>query len=228
MLKLPQVTLIGFDSVHPESTLKAMLFSMRQVQFAQAVLVGDSKNPWVSDKAKEYGIELVHGQTTDRADHEYSVLENIGRLFETSHCLFTEWDGAVANPSAWNPKFLDFDFIGAPWVYGSQENLFGEPNPKHAAPVAGPENCVGNGGFSIRSKKFCVEVAKHVDRSNTHQICSDAWMCRTLRPALEKKKIRFASEELAERFSCENRIYSGQFGFHGASTIRLNNWNFDQ
>ena len=231
MLKLPEVTLIGYDSFQPERTLKAMRFSMRQVKFGRVVFVGDANNPVVQGRCSDWEIELKHGTSDSRIDHEYFMLETIADFIETSHCLYTEWDAAVVNVSAWNPQFLEYDYVGAPWVIGAQEEQFwvskSRPiNPKWKAPITDENNCVGNGGFSLRSKRFISEVKKHVDRNNPHQICSDAWMCRTLRHQMNQLGFRYASEDLAERFSCEDRIYSGQFGFHGDNTIKLNNFNW--
>jgi hypothetical protein len=229
MLKLPHITLIGFDSIHPEKTLAALKYSMRQAQFARVVFVGDSKNGWVTKRCSDWGMEFVHGPTTTRADHEWFVLEKIPTFFKTRFCLFSEWDAAVANPAAWTDDFLNYDYIGAPWPYGSVEERWWEKMYRptgQGAPVTTERNNVGNGGFSLRSKKFCELVSKKVNRRNPHQLCSDAWMARTLRPELEKQDIKFAPETVAARFSCEDAIYTGQFGFHGDNTIRFNNWHW--
>lgn len=230
MLTLPSVTLVSIDCIHPWKTLGSLIFSKRMVKFSKVVFVTDANIGRVRDAAKHHGIELIHHVTGTRHEYEFDMLKRLPDYFDTTHCLFQEWDAAVLNPTAWQ-SFL-YDYIGAPWPIGSQEERWwvNQQYPvrsENAAPVTTWANNVGNGGFSFRSKQFCREVAKRVDRTNGHQLCSDAWMCRTLRPELEKIGLIFAPEGVAERFSCENGIYSGQFGCHGQRTIKLNGWDWD-
>jgi len=56
---------------------------------------------------------------------------------------------------------------------------------------------------------------------------SDAWICRTMLPQLDTAGMKFASEDEALKFSCENRFYNGQFGIHGKNTIDMNGWKWD-
>src|SRR5690349_6482270 len=66
-------------------------------------------------------------------DYNRFVVTELHNHFNTEHCLLIQWDGYVINPEAWSDEFLQYDYIGAPW----------------------DTNIVGNGGFSLRSKRFC-------------------------------------------------------------------------
>ena len=57
------------------------------------------------------------------------------RYINTKFCLVTQWDGWVINSQKWNSEFLNYDYIGAIW-------------PDYSS------NQIGNGGFSLRSKKL--------------------------------------------------------------------------
>lgn len=231
MIHLPEVTLIGMDSKHPAATLRAMRFCQRQMIFAECVFAGDLSNPWVARRISDWGFKGISLVTSDRADHEYTTIEKTHTLFDTTHCLYVEADSAVINPRAWKSNWLSYDFIGAPWPIGAGDGTFWvsesrKINPKQMAPIAGEHNNVGNGGFALKSRRFCKAIAAKVDRNNPHQICSDAWMCRTMRPYIEGLGMRYAPSNVAADFSCENQFYSGQFGMHGRNTIQMNGWDF--
>ena len=218
MLKLPSVTLLGIDCVHPLKTIGAMIHSKRQVQFAKAVLVTDANDLEVRKLANGWGIELIHHISGSRFDYEWDMLEFTPDYFSTEFCLFQEWDAAVMNARAWTDAFLNYDYIGAPWVLHTVPGY----------PQCTEENRVGNGGFAIKSWKFCKEISKHVDRKNRFQVIhSDGWMCRIMREHMLAKGFKYAPWRLAELFSCEDKFYASEFGAHGDATIKMNNWNWN-
>jgi hypothetical protein len=76
---------------------------------------------------------------------------------------------------------------------------------------------VGNGGFSLRSKRLLEECAKlSFDGSEVE----DVVISRRCRPELERRGIRFAPNATASRFSYERAVPTGnEFGFHGAFNL---------
>lgn len=165
---------------------------------------------------------LFPGNTLQQGRENYSMfmIEKLNDQFQTSHVLTIHADGYVVNPSAWTDSWLDFDYIGSTWLYKDNMN-------------------VGNGGFSLRSKKLCSVLAS-MPHSKFHP--EDHQICRVLRPTLEKYGIRFAPEEVANKFAIEaygsgafihegqkGNLYSGQFGFHSVHCDFRNysNYNID-
>lgn len=224
MLGLPEVTLMAIDCFTPDKTVMAMVQSARLVKFADCVILTDTTKRYRlhpgqravhHTQGKEF--KSVEGVARKFApDYELAVLREPSEHCNTSHVLFIEWDSGVLNPSAWTPDFLKYDYIGAPWVDHHDPGW----------PACDGSNNVGNGGFSLRSKRLCKAVR---ELSFTHQgdpgmLASDSWICRTIRPKLEGMGLKFAPESVAARFSCENRVYAGQFGFHGKYTADINNW----
>ena len=131
------------------------------------------------------------------------------RLIEhvaTPYVLVFQWDGFVLDPSAWTDEFWDYDYIGAPWADGS----------------APPGRRVGNGGFSLRSRRL-LEALQDPDLDFDLARPEDKVICRELRPELEEKHgIRFAPVELAERFAFEHAAPPGPvFGFHGEFNLPM-------
>lgn len=134
-----------------------------------------------------------------REGYSEFCIKHLANYIETEHVLIIHPDGYILNPSAWDDEFLQYDYIGATWWYKDNMN-------------------VGNGGFSLRSKKLLDILAK-IDIHQTHP--EDDVICRQYRYYLEEEHgIRFAPEEVANRFSIEaygvqDKRYNGAFGFHG-------------
>lgn len=218
-LALPQVTLIAVDAFQPKRTVAAINFTLRLATFAGATLITSTECGDLGVIPSPLKVFHVNNPATrQRTWREEFWVKNLANCFDTSHCLHMEWDAGIGNPRAWDPAWLDYDFIGAPWPWPYQDKTCSTP--------CTAENCVGNTGFALFSRRFCAAVAGLAHPTPAELTTSDAYVCRTLRPALEKLGMRFAPESVAEAFSCENRIYSGQFGFHGRGTIRLNGWNW--
>jgi glycosyltransferase involved in cell wall biosynthesis len=126
------------------------------------------------------------------------ILKELHKYIDTEFALIVQHDGYVRNYKAWTNEFLNYDYIGAVW--GWYKDGFR----------------VGNGGFSLRSKKLLKLTARD-EIKQTHP--EDHHIGRTYRPYLETKGIKFAPEALAKKFSVEgygtNEVYADQFGFHG-------------
>jgi len=112
---------------------------------------------------------------------------------QTSHALFIQWDGYPTDPEMWSDEFLGYDYIGAVWPWFT-------------------DNSVGNGGFSLRSRRL-LDLLAGMPRVDYPE---DISICRQLRPLLEDRDILFAPEPVAERFSREHwPVGAKTFGFHG-------------
>lgn len=141
-----------------------------------------------------------YSQFITRRLHEYT---------NTTHVLVVQWDGYILNPGAWSATFLNYDYIGPPWQKWK---------------------VVGNGGFSLRSKKLLEATAKISPTELAHP--EDAWICNKHRVELQNLfRVQFAPYEVAQRFGFEGRSYDGvewkgvptayneQFGFHSYLTV---------
>lgn len=193
MLTLRDVTLCAVASRHPQLALRAMARVMQYVEFSDVLLCG----PREIREYLEEPIRLFEITPFDSVS-QYSmfVLFELASKISTSHVLLVQWDGFVLNPQAWQSSFLDYDFIGAVW------------------PQFGEGRNVGNGGFSLRSKRL-LDACQDPDFIASHP--EDLCLCHRNRDLLEGRyNLRFAPAAVAERFSYERALPSGQtFGFHG-------------
>jgi hypothetical protein len=192
-LSLAQVTLCAVDTCSPALAAQSLLHSMRHVDFGRVYLF---TNGWLP-KVVLPGIDIVNIEPIrSGADYSQFVLRQLPGYIRTSHVLITQWDGFVTHPEAWTDEFLVHDYIGAVW-----------PDE--------PENrSVGNGGFSLRSRRF---MAAGLDTRITQFHPEDQVMCREQRGFLQRVHgISFAPPQLARRFAYENETPLGiTFGFHG-------------
>lgn len=190
-LHMPDVTLCAVSCVNIEATFKAMEASMRNIRFGACKLLTDV--PVVSSNP---AIEIVSIAPL-RSSQDYSafVLQQLPDHVSTSHCLIVQWDGHVLDARRWRPEFLEYDYIGAPW------------------PQFGDGHDVGNGGFSLRSRRL-MEACRAPGFHTMHP--EDVAICRRNRSWLEARGMRFAGSDLAGRFATER---SGNlnlsFGYHG-------------
>lgn len=141
---------------------------------------------------------------------EYSkfMIRDLGKYINLDHILCVQYDGFIVNKDKWFPDFLKYDYIGAPW-HASQ---IGSDIPS--------EYCVGNGGFSLRSKKLldilCNDPIFELDKYNPE----DSVICQKNRAYLESKGIKFAPTAIAHLFSNENYVWNNSFGHHNHFELR--------
>jgi hypothetical protein len=194
-LDLRDVTLCAADSVNLALTARALHLTMAQCEFSDAVLF--------SHQPVEGAFRtIIVDKLNSLAAYKVFSIKRLLELIETRFVLVVQWDGYVINPGAWNPSFREYDYIGARW-------------PHYADSMT-----VGNGGFSLRSRKLLAALndPRYVLNDT---IAEDELICRTFRPTLEREHgIRFAPEGVADQFSYENIVPNlPTFGFHGMGNM---------
>lgn len=218
---LPTVTLLGIDCVDIDRLILAAGECMKEFQFAEVKLL-------TSLSSDHPNIVKIDPITSVEAYSKFMVSE-LNRYVDTPHVLIFQYDGFILNPSAWTDEFLKWDYIGAPWL-GAQWLVDRFEMP----PELIGTRVVGNGGFSLRSKKF-LETCERLDRAGAFRRYHPEDIMLTVweRPLLEKEGIRIAPYEVAKQFSYEddsvgdpkgNKSWNGQFGFHGLKWTDICNW----
>ncbi len=191
LLYLPQVTLIAVTSVNVMATIQALQASLSKVKFGACKLLTDA-NP----KGNLDGIELVPIARLGSANaYSKAILTQLADHVTTSHCLIVQWDGHVIDAGRWRPDFLEYDYIGASW------------------PQFTDGHNVGNGGFSLRSRRL-LEICRSPGFDSSH--AEDLAIGRVNRDWLEQRGFRFAPSALADIFSAERASDPrATFGYHG-------------
>ena len=215
---LPDVTLACIDTANHALALRAVTLCRRELDFGRTLFLTDRIPDGIG---VPNGIDVVAiAPLASRSDYSRFVLKSLVAHVTTPHVLLVQWDGYVVNAGAWDDAFLGADYIGTKWFWHDDAMR------------------VGNGGFSLRSKKLLealrdprivLPIAAAAADTGTSGTAPDAGtgaaapdaedvaICRTFRPLLEREYgIRFADEALADRFAFEAAYPVGlPFGFHG-------------
>lgn len=110
-LSLPNVTLVAMTSVNIQATIKAMKYSMRDIDFGDVVLITHRRPVNLSKNIRYSHTDKL----TDINKFNYKMVYELGSHIKTDFALIVHADGFVVNPDMWRDEFLDYDYIGAPW-----------------------------------------------------------------------------------------------------------------
>lgn len=192
MLELPDVTIVILDNKEIALAMLALQKTLRQIKPGAIHIYTDDR--WV-DCQYSAPTTFFRRDFHSIRDVEKCLWNDVPKDLTTSHMLMIQWDGWVLDAGQWDPSFLDYDYIGAPWPWYMI-------------------NRVGNGGFSLRSKRL-------MDRMWAFELngAEDSAMCRTYRKRLEAMGYVWAPESLARGFSFERGDQRPSFGFHGSFNL---------
>ena len=185
------ITLVAVDCAYPELAAKALARSAAALPVARTLLLTDRD-------IAHAGVEVQRiAPIRSRAAYSQFVLKELGAHIATDYALVVQWDGYVIDGDAWADEFWNYDYIGARWPH-----------------VQG-EFRVGNGGFSLRSKKLL--DALRDDAITLGEDNEDEAICIRHRELLERKYgIVFPDERVADRFAFDvSRPNGPTLGFHG-------------
>jgi len=203
MSAFADITLVCVDDLDPGAALRLLRWQERILQPARALLF-TSTGMLVPEK---WRVQVASCPRIDslEAYSQFMVRglpKYVGDGIDTSHVLVVQRDGYAANPEAWQPPWLRYDYIGASWK-------------GMACHYIEPGHEVGNGGFSLRSVRFLKAGMVLSALLQEHgPIVEDAYLCRHHRLWMEAHGIQYAPLEVAMQFSTEASIYRGEFGFH--------------
>ncbi|MEI6836014.1 MAG: DUF5672 family protein [Candidatus Falkowbacteria bacterium] len=217
--KLKTVTLLGIDCLDVKRLCLAMEICQTNFEFADVKIL-TSLNPGSSENI----IKIKAINSTEEYSH--FIINDLYKYVDTEQVLIVQYDGFILNPNAWTDEYLKYDYIGAPWLVADWSvNNFDFP-----AELLG-KFVVGNGGFSLRSKKLLNLTAKlSQDDEIKRYHPEDVSICVYYRKLLEDNGIKFAPTILAKQFSfesedMENYSWDNQFGFHGLNWTDISKWS---
>ncbi|NDC80832.1 MAG: hypothetical protein EB090_06175 [Verrucomicrobia bacterium] len=200
-ISLPQLTLLIYNpEKDPDLSARIINHVCSGIEFGDVIHLA-GKKPSLPHPGRWKQVPPANVAQGQR----FQALE-LNKYFSTPFLLHIETDGFPVNFDLWDPAFLEYDYVGAPWQKRGLET---------------GTNRIGNGGCSLQSKKFrnFIDSHAHLYREGT---LSDVFFCQELYPQAVSAGIRFAPLDLALRFSIENKIPefprwkpSQSFAFHG-------------
>jgi hypothetical protein len=195
------ITLISLSTDKPKSSLQAIKHCAEIFPFFDEIKLLSNY------EGQEENIKIHKVAVDSYTEYNRFIVEKLNTYINTDYCLIVQDDGYIVNPDLWKKEFLEYDYIGAPW-------------PWHGV--------CGNGGFSLRSKKF-LELSSQLSYEEDHHEYScapeDWFLCVKNRMYFLVNQIKFAPLDLAQTFSFEtpmgfpNEGKYNSFGFHGKHNL---------
>lgn len=203
-ISLSSITLVAVSSIKIRKTIRALKKSMQKINFQETIFISHRKPLWLNKKIKFIKCEKIDSLKK----YSQFMLYDLAEFIQTDFALIVQHDGYVIRPGQWDDHFLDYDYIGAPW-------------PKNKFFTKEKENIrVGNGGFSLRSKKLLNIFNKlrlPFSDYGTGFYNEDGAICVYYKKQLEENGINFAPIQVAAKFSHESSCddsHPQPFGFH--------------
>ena len=185
--------------------LDTMFHKLAARAIDKAVQVTGCSNVLVlSDQDFYPGSTWIKIKPIDFPTYSKVMFKDMHKYVKTTHYMVVQYDGMPTDSTYWDPEYLNYDYIGAVW-------------PWH------PEGSnVGNGGFSLRSRKLakiCSDpTLSHAPFGKYYG--EDELICRVYGKMFKDKGIKIAPTALAAKFSqeipgCKEPTY----GFHGGLSM---------
>ena len=204
------ITLLCISTDDVEGGINVVEESFKKFPYFDKCIVGGKES---SKRDQIEILDLSHIKNA-RGYNEFCIY-GLKDIIDTDFVLVIQTDGYILNPNAWLNIYLNYDYVGAPWYWF--------------------DNICGNGGFSLRSKKFIEESAKLFPEykwddptyvPHLYSTCpEDFFLCVQSRKNLLEKGVKFAPGDVAQNFSFEypiglpNEGMHSSFGFHGKHNL---------
>ena len=189
------ISYVVIDTLNHALSSHALELSQKRFPLKNVIIYSDCEAHWGGREV----IVVPHIQSA--SDYNKIVFYDLPLQLKTDYALFIQYDGFVLNGELFSDQYLCWDYIGAPWPHHRVHN-------------------VGNGGFSLRSKKLIKKVQEYLLPADLDS-AEDVVICRYLRARLEDKwDLKFAPVKIAEMFSYEMvKPEFKTFGFHGLTNL---------
>ena len=201
MIKVPDVTLIAIDCTDRiRGTIEALNTCVKSMEFGDVVLLRH-------EKPNDLPSFITHKEIKEikniDAYNSFIFLE-LYKYFDTSHVLLCQDHAYIINPEMWDDEWLKWDYIGSPWAI--VPNAYTANN--------GERSRVGNGGFSIRSKKICRLPSEkgwglREERGFKNE---DGQICCYWKKEMLIEGVKYAPLEVAVKFGYEKPMEENNYG----------------
>ncbi len=213
MINLDKITIVSVSCIREQNSLNAIKFSMNGINFGESKLI-------TSGDIKDSDVNIIKIDKLNYEEYNKFIVYELHNHINTEFALIVQDDGFVINPNSWNNIFFKYDYIGAPWALPKDDFSFRDS--------FGNIVRVGNGGFSLRSKKLLSLPSKlNLEWKPYFGFYNeDGFFTCHNRHIFESEGCIFAPLDVAKYFSHEAEIPEIQninpFGFHGKWSKYLN------
>ena len=214
--KIAKVQIVAISDLHLEETVKSLIKTQNSLDGSKAYFFTSKIEEVKKYIPKTKKINLVFiDPINNHKDYNYFIIYKLYKYIKFSHCLITQWDGFSMCNWMWNDNFLNYDYIGAPFLKRKNDR-------NYCRDKNGIFRSVGNGGFSLRSKKLLeapskLQLKDEPSFTNYHE---DGFFSVLHRAKLESYGFRWPEEKIARQFSQEKArnvfdLIRPSYGCHG-------------
>jgi hypothetical protein len=222
VINLKNVSLVTVDGVGTDlDAIRALKYSSKHINF------GSIKYITAGSIVPNF-CETIKIEKLTPPEYQKFCLARLVNYIDTEFIILIQSDGFIANPNKWKDDFLKYDYIGGPWpielLRGSLTYipLVRQIENETQLITKNQNGLVGNGGFTLRSKKI-LDATKKLYSDSYYGIPEDNVVSILMRKSLENLGIKFPYDiDFASTFSCESKQINGKeyssndsFGFHG-------------
>ncbi|MCQ2497391.1 MAG: hypothetical protein MJ133_00240 [Lachnospiraceae bacterium] len=212
-LQLKNVTLVAMTSVNIQATIKALKYSMKDIDFGAVKLITHRRPRFMTRKIKFSKTTKL----TNIDDFNYKMFYELGSHIDTEFALIVHADGFVVHPEKWQDEFLDYDYIGSPWPIPKEDDLISYRDKDNNL-------CRVGNSAGIRSKKLMdYPLEANIPWEGVLQdgivwYNEDVLICCKYRHLFEEAGMSIAPLEVAKYYSHENMVPEVEgitpFAFH--------------
>lgn len=205
---IPSIALVATASTKIPETIEAIKKCQAQMEFTESIL-------FTHEDIEAEGIRVVNIDKLDYWGYNEFVAMKLWQYIGTDYVLLVQNDSWILNGKKWRDEWFNFDYIGSAWPVPPENDKVNYRTPR------GDLVRVGNGGFSLRSRKLLrapTILNLNFNEKWAGSPTEDGWLCVYHKERLEKSGIRFAPVEEAVRFARElyvpELVDKDTFGFH--------------
>ncbi len=214
---MKEITIVAASDLYIKETINALKVSSQLLNPYKTILF--TSHLYLESKKKENIIFQKIKPLRSKSDYSNFLIFELYKYIKTSHVLIVQWDGFIVNPKKWQKNFLLYDYIGAPFIPRIKSSAYSRD-------LNDDFYVVGNGGFSLRSKKLIEAPSKYnlFDNKKLTNSNEDGFFCVLHRKFLESKGFKWAPFNIAKEFSIESPLNISElidlpFGFHGRKLL---------
>src|SRR3990167_8363819 len=206
---IPTIDLVAVACTKVPETIEAMKKCQSQMKFARSIL-------FTHEDIEVEGIEVIKIDKLDYKGYNEFVAMELWQHIGSDYILLVQNDSWILNGKKWDNEFLKYDYIGSAWPIPPEEDktTYRTPNGRLVR--------VGNGGFSLRSRRLLrapTILGLNFTDNGTGFWHEDGSICVHHGDTLVDAGIRFAPVELAAQFSTELTVPETRKSFGGHKYI---------
>lgn len=211
-------SLVAISDIKIKETIQALTKSHKLSKPTKTILFTSKSVTLKRNESKIINIIQIN-EIKSLKDYSHFIIYSLHKYIDSTHVLIVQWDGYVINGQKWNKSFLNYDYIGAPFIPRFKDESYSRDKN-------GGFHAIGNGGFSMRSKRLLEAPTKYklVDNFSFTNYHEDGFFSVYHRYFFESKGFLWAPFSIANNFSIESPISIKDlkelpFGFHGRKMI---------